>query len=76
VKRGRCSGMNQPDSKFRAGPQQPRIDKRGPVVDMDRLRNAAGGQGAVQRHPEPDGVFGEPESVADQEPGVIVQERE
>jgi hypothetical protein len=43
---------------------------------MDRLRNAAGGQGAVQRHPEPDGVFGEPESVADQEPGVIVQERE
>ena len=68
--------MNQADSKFRAGPQQPDVDKRRPVVDIDRLRNAAGGQSGVQRHPQPDSIFGEPEPVADQQPGMIIQERE
>ncbi len=68
--------MDKADSKFRASPQQPRIDERRPVVDVYRLWHAPGSQRRMQRHPQPDGVLGEAEPVADQQPRMIVQERE
>ena len=30
------TGVDQPDPEHRAGPQQPVVDERGPVVDVDR----------------------------------------
>ena len=46
------------------------------VVDIDPCGDAARGQGRAQRGREPHGVLGEPEPVPDQQPGVIVEERE
>ena len=55
--------------ELRAGPQQPRVDERRPVVDVDRVRDAAGGQRRAQRRGQADGVLGEPEPVPDRPPG-------
>ena len=46
------------------------------VVDVGGVRDAAGGEGGLQRGGQAHGVLGEPEPVPDCQPGVVVQERE
>ena len=69
-------GMHQADPEFGACPQQPGIDERRPVVDIHAGRDPAGGQRRLQRHPKADGVLGETEPVATDQPRMIVEERE
>jgi hypothetical protein len=69
--------MHQPDPEFGTRPQQPGIDKSGPVVHVGGGgRDAAGGQRRFQRGGQAHGVLGEPEPVAHRETRMIVQERE
>ena len=58
-------GVGELDAQHRAGPQQPRIDERGPVVHVDPVGDAAAGQRGPQRGGEADGVL----SVAEPVPG-------
>jgi len=41
--------MHQLDAEHRAGTQQPRVDERAAVVDVDAFRDALAGQGRAQR---------------------------
>src|SRR5919198_98819 len=50
-------GVHQPDAKHRAGPQQPGVHKRRPVVHVDLLGHATGGQRGPQCGRQPHGVF-------------------
>ena len=63
-------GVDQADAELAAGPQQPRIDERAAVVDIDRLRDTTGGQRGLQRCGQAHGVLGEPEPVTDQPAGT------
>jgi hypothetical protein len=65
-------GMHQPDPEFGTRPQQPGIDKCGPVVNVGGGRNTAGGQRWFQRRGQAHGVLGEPEPVAHRETRMIV----
>jgi hypothetical protein len=69
-------GMGEFDPEFRAGAQQPRVDERRAVIDIDRLRHSPRRQSWAQRGSQPDGVFRVAEPVTDDRPGVVVQERE
>ena len=60
--------MHQAHPEFRAGPQQPRIDERRAVIDVDPGWNPAGGQGWFECHGQPHSVFGEAEPVAGRQP--------
>jgi hypothetical protein len=68
--------MHQPDTQFRACPQQPGIHERRAVVDIHAGGNPAGGQGGLQGDTEADGVLGESEPVATDQSGMVVEERE
>ena len=68
--------MHQPDPEFRACPQQPGIHERRPVVYIHAGRDPAGGQRRLQGDAQSDGVLGEPEPVATDQPRMVVQERE
>jgi hypothetical protein len=69
-------GVDQLDTQAGAGAQQLLVDERRPVVDIDRGRDAAGGQPGAQRGLQPDGVLRAGPSVPDQEPAVVVEEGE
>lgn len=68
--------MHKAHSEFRARPQQPGIDKRRPVIDINTSRNPAAGQRRLQRGTQPDSVLGEPETVPADQPGMIIEEGE
>jgi hypothetical protein len=68
--------MGEFDPQARAGPQQPRIDERRAVVDVDGLGNPARGQRGTQRGGQADSVLGEPEPIPDQRAGMIINEGE
>ena len=68
--------MDQPYPEFRARPQQPTIDEGRSVIDIHAGRDPAGSQRGLQRGTEADGVLGEPETVAAQQPGMVVEEGE
>jgi len=68
--------VDQLDAEPGAGPQQPRIDERRSVVDVDGLRDAPGSERRAQRGGQPDRVFGEPEPGGHHRPRVIIDERE
>ncbi len=68
--------MHQQHNRFRACPQQPRIDKCRAVVDIDADRDAARGQRRLERRGEPDRVFGVAEPLAHHEAGVVIKEGE
>ena len=68
--------MHQAYPEFRARPQQPGIDEGRSVIDIHAGRDPAGGQRGLQRGTEADGVLGEPETVAAQQPGMIIEEGE
>jgi hypothetical protein len=69
-------GMHQPDPEFGTRPQQPGIDKSGPVVNVDGGRNASSGQRWFQRRGQAHGVLGKPEPVPHRETRMIIQKRE
>ena len=56
--------------------QQPRIDERGAVIDVDPVGDAVAGQGGPQRGGEADGVLGVAEPVPGDQPRVVIDERE
>jgi hypothetical protein len=69
-------GVDQPDAQAGAGAQQLLVDECRAVVDVDRGRDAAGGQRTAQRGRELHGVFAVGPAVADQQPGVVIEEGE
>ena len=69
-------GVDQPDPELRAGSQQPGVDERRAVVDIDRVRDSPGAERRAQRGGEADGVLGEPEPVPHDRPGVVIEEGE
>ena len=69
-------GMHQSNTEFRARPQQPRVDERRAVVDIDRGRHAAGSQRRFEGGGQAHGVLGEPEPVPDHQPRMVVEEGE
>ena len=69
-------GVHQPDPELAAGPQQPRIDERRPVIDIRAGGHAAGGQRRFQRGGQANGVLGEPEPVTGREAAMIIEEGE
>ena len=69
-------GVDQPDAELRAGPQQPGVDERRAVVDVDPVGDPARAQRGAQRGGQAHGVLGEPEPVPDDRPGVVVEEGE
>ena len=60
--------VGQLDAQHRAGAQQPRIDERGPVVDVDPVGDAVAGQRGPQCGGEADGVFRVAEPVPGDQP--------
>jgi hypothetical protein len=56
-------GVDQPNPEARAGPQQPRVDERGTVVDIDSVGDPARPERRTQRGGQADGVLGKPEPV-------------
>ena len=70
------SGVDQLDAQFRACPQQPGIDERRPVVDVDPVGDPARGERGTQRRGQAHGVLGEPEPVPHDRAGVVVEEGE
>jgi hypothetical protein len=69
-------GVDQPDAELRARAQQPRVDERGAVVDIDPVGDPARPQRRAQRRGQPHGVLGEPEPMPHDRPGVVVEEGE
>ena len=70
------SGVHQRDAQAGAGAQQLGVDERRAVVDVDPLRDTAGGERRAQRRFQAHGVLAVPPPVAHQCPGVVVDERE
>jgi hypothetical protein len=68
--------VHQLDAQHRAGAQQPRIDERAAVIDIDMLGDAAGGQRRAQRGGQPDDIFMERPPGAHHRPGVVIDEAE
>ena len=69
-------GVDQPDAELRAGAQQPGVDERRAVVDVDPVGDPARTERGAQRGRQAHGVLGEPEPMAHDRPGVVVEERE
>ena len=69
-------GMDQAYPEFRARPQQPAVGEGRPVIDVHAGRDPAGGQRGLQGGAEAHGVLGEAETVAAQQPGMIIEEGE
>ena len=59
-------GVGQLDAQDGEGPQQLGGDHRAAVVEVDDLRDTAGGQAGAERSLKPDGVFAVTPPVADQ----------
>ena len=68
--------MDQLDAQHRAGSQQPRVDERAAVIDIDAFRDAADGQGRAQRGSQPHDILVERPPGAHHRPGVIIDEAE
>ena len=62
-------GVDQPDPELRARAQQPGVDERGAVVDIDAVRDPARAERGAQRGGEANGVLGEPEPMPHDRPG-------
>jgi hypothetical protein len=70
------TGVDQPDAETCAGAQQLLVDHGGTVVQIDRLRDPAGGEPITQRGLQADGVLASGPPIAGQQPAVVVDERE
>jgi hypothetical protein len=68
--------VDQLDAQHRAGTQQPRINERGSVIDVDRFRDPADGQRRAQRGRQPHHVLVERPPGAHHRPGMIIDEAE
>ncbi len=69
-------GVDDPDAQLRRGAFERVVDKRGAVVDMDGLWDAAGGQAPTQRGGEPHDVLEQAPPGAHHGAGVVVEEAE
>src|SRR5207245_1601023 len=66
----------QPDTEHTAGPGQPRIRKRRPVISVEHLRQAAAGDRPAQQVLAGAGVLVREEPAIDQQPGMIIDDEE